>query len=380
MAEPVRILQVVGKMDRGGAETLIMNLYRRIDRGKVQFDFAVQTDRKCDFDDEIKDLGGRIFNHPHPREAGIFNWSTRLRETIRKQGPFGGVHCHMLFMSGIVVRAAERSGIPVRIAHAHNTRDSEGNSWGRRLYRRLTKHLILKHSTHIFGCSTRVCEWMYSNSCWKDPRIRAVTNAINLDRFKGLHPDRQTLRKKLALPLTGPLIGHVGAFRRQKNHGFLVEIFAAIKRFLSESNLIMAGNGLLRPDVEKMVNDRGLSDSVHFLGVRTDVPELLATLDLFLFPSFYEGVPVALIEAQAAGAPFVTTDSVYLDGDLKMGLGEGVSLSEPPEVWAKKCVDALSRKRPAWGERELALRAAGYDMGQVAHDLEGIYTSGRRAD
>jgi len=378
MIKPKRVLQIVGSMNRGGAETLIMNLFRHLNKEKVKFDFIVHTNKICHYENEIINMGGKIFRLPHPRAVGVFKWYSNLKNLLREQGPFDGIHCHMLFMSGMVVLCAKQSRIPIRIAHAHNSQDSEGNSLHRRIYRLVMKRLILRYSTHIFGCSPKVCKWMFPTHYNKDNRIKVLHNGIDLEAFEKVEnciKSKEVARKKLSLPLSNVLIGHVGSFRPQKNHTFLVEIFSAIKKQVPNCCLVMVGDGPLKPKIEEIVKNKGLMNAVHFVGLRQDVPEILKALDLFLFPSLYEGLPLALIEAQAAGIPFVTTDTVYNDADLKMGLGKGVSLKNSIEVWVNKCIEAINSQRvPEWETRKKILIDNGYDIRHVVKELEGIYT------
>jgi len=169
---PVRILQVVGRMNRGGAESFIMNVYRNINRGRVQFDFAVNTKEESHFDEEILSLGGRIFPHPAPSETGIFTYCRLFGGTLSKHGPFAGVHSHVHCFSGGLLKSAAQAGIKLRIAHSQNSSDGRSDSLSRRMYRWYMKRLLCRYATHLFYCSNEAGLSLYGNNMFVDPRAR----------------------------------------------------------------------------------------------------------------------------------------------------------------------------------------------------------------
>jgi len=370
-----KILHFVYQMNLGGAETLIMNIYRHIDRSKVQFDFAVLTNQPSHFDQEIVALGGRILPLPKPSAISFHTYSRALTNMLREYGPFAGVHSHMYDFSGYILRVADREGVPLRVSHSHTTQDGQRDSWLRNAYRWYMRRLICQHATHMFGCSHAACEALFGLNYWRDPRIRVFPNAIDLAPYEVLPSEKCTLRQSLSLPADALLIGHVGRFHPQKNHRFLIEVFATLLQELPTAHLVLVGDGSLRPEIESLIQTKGIKDSVHLLGIRSDVPQIVDTLDMFVFPSLYEGLPIALVEAQAAGVPCVVADTVSNKADIKIGLVHFVNLQARVDLWVQKILDELRTGRPYWVDRQRALQAAGYDIRHISLWLQEIYAS-----
>jgi glycosyltransferase involved in cell wall biosynthesis len=365
-------------MNLGGAETLVMNMYRQMDRSQVQFDIAVQSDQPGHFDAEVVALGGRILPHPPPDVVGFRPYGQALARTLREHGPFTGVHSHVHYFSGYVLAVARRAGVPLRLAHSHTTQDGKGNSWPRRAYRYYMRRLLQQHATHMLGCSRSACETLFGPACWQDSRVEVLANAIDLASYGETRPgERNALRQKLSLPVDSFLIGHVGRFSPVKNHRFLIEVFAALLPKLPQARLVLIGDGPLQSEIEKWLQTRGLSAKAHLLGTRSDVPQILNALDLILFPSLYEGLGIVLIEAQAAGVPCVVAATVPKDVDIHIGLVQFVSLQATLDVWVQALLSALKMRRPPWRERQRALEAAGYDIRRVALRLQEIYTDAK---
>ena len=372
----IRILHIVGRMNRGGAETLLMNLYRHIDRSQIQFDFGVHDDLPGDFDDEIRSLDGRIIQLPRPHFTALPAYTRVLSAVLREEGPYVGVHSHVHSYSGYVLRTAGRVGIPLRLAHSHSTSDGKNGSVFRSAYRRTMRMQIHQWATHMLGCSPAACEALYGSDCWHDQRVQVLKNAIDLAQFAELTGEREELRKELGLPAKGKLIGHVGRFDPPKNHRFLLEVFAALLKKLPDAQLVLVGDGRLRPEIEQQVLRHGFGDQVTMLGVRSDVPRILSALDLFLFPSLYEGLGIALIEAQAAGIPSLVSTSITRVADVGLGLVHYLSLEEPIDSWVQRLLMLHSIPGQQWSARKKALETAGYDIRQVSRVLQEIYCHG----
>jgi glycosyltransferase involved in cell wall biosynthesis len=375
MHNPRRILHVFGGMDRGGAETMVMNLYRQIDRRQIQFDFAVQTSRVCHFDSEIESLGGRILRHPLPAEAGWRAWSAAFLRSLSTCGPFSAVHSHVHHFSGVVLHLSRRHGVPVRVSHSHSNGHAAGLSLRRQAYERSMRFLIRRSATHLLGCSRQACEALFGAACWSDGRVQLAPNAIPLADYAASAESRHLLRQELRLSPSTPLIGHVASFTEPKNHIFTVQVFGELTRTLPDAHFVLVGEGVLRPKIEDAIRDAGLGDRVHLLGIRSDVPRIMGALDLLLLPSLWEGLPVVLVEAQAAGVPCLVSDTVTRDADLDTGLLRFTSLRSGAEAWAGECLAQLQCVRPPRARREQALRKAGYDIVDAARLLAGIYTN-----
>jgi glycosyltransferase involved in cell wall biosynthesis len=360
-------------MSCGGAEALIMNVYRRLDRERFQFDFAVGTSRKCFYDDEIISLGGRIFHLPAPIGAGVVSYLAALRSTIRQQGPFAAIHSHVYHFTGAILQVIDPVLVPLRVAHSHSMQDGHVESLGRRVYRWSMRRFIRQNASHLLGCSRQVCELVYGPHCWSDSRVTVLPNAIEPERFSASQPRDPELRRELDVSPSSILVGHVGSFRPAKNHRHLLRIFSTLVHSVPSAQLVLVGDGPLRSEMETSATELGIAPRVHFLGQRRDVPRILGALDLMLFPSLYEGMPTALVEAQAAGLHCVVSDRVTREADLGIGLVNYVSLAAPEGAWASHCTDALRQTCPPWPERLQAIRNHGYDIQQSVHKLESLY-------
>ncbi|BBI32092.1 putative glycosyltransferase EpsF [Cohnella abietis] len=372
MNRKIKVLHMVGKMHPGGIESLLMNVYRHIDRSRYEFHFGVQTEEKAFYDDEIAALGGTIVRHPHPNK-GLWNFRRALASNLQNHGPYDAVHSHIFGFSGYVLKIAKEMGVPVRISHSHNTNDSKRGTWIRTLYRAHMRRLIRSNATGMLGCSNAACESLFGTKCWGDRRVTVFPNAIDLSEYATLPVSRMKAREGLGLPRNRFIVGHIGRFSRQKNHAFLLERFEAFLYVRPDAHLLLIGDGPLRAEMEAKAIELGLEDYVSFLGVRKDVPELMAAMDLFLLPSLYEGLGIVLIEAQAAGVPCLVSDRVPKEADLGIGLVERLSLDKAGD-WAGQMLKlGAPESSPTWDTRYQAIRDKGYDIGQSVLQLERMY-------
>lgn len=360
-------------MERAGTQTLLMGVYRNLDRTKVQFDFVVHTEQPSDFDDEIAHLGGRIFRVPSPRVVGPVRFATGVDAILRRPDGFAGMHAHLYLFSGYLLWLAHRAGVRMRISHSHTAPETKGMAVHRAIYGRFMRRLIRTHATHILACSHLAAGSLFGPDYAGDPRFRLLPNAIDLEPFRAQDDDLAALRAKLGLPERATIVGHVGRFIPTKNHKFLVDVFGLLHARLPDAHLLLVGDGPLRTDVQRQVHQLGLSDRVYFCGVRSDVPQLVAALDLVLFPSLYEGLGIVTIEAQAAGTPCLASHATPDEADTGLGLLQRLDLPAGADAWATKALEMLKYDRPAWSVRERALLAAGFDVRETARRLQGIY-------
>lgn len=372
--EPRRILHFVGSMNIGGAETFIMNLYRNIDRSQVQFDFAVHTYDQGYFDEEIQDLGGRIYVLPSPGLPNFKDYQRSLRHLLEYCGPFHGVHSHIHFFSGIIMRLAHARQIPIRISHSHSTSDGYTTSLIRNIYRWIMRKELLKYSTHLFGCSTEACLELYGSSA-SEKYGQIIHNAIDLARFNNVKVKRQITRENLGLPLESIVIGHIGRLEKPKNHLFLLDVFHEFHLRHPSSHLVLVGDGSLKKEIQMKIHHLNLSNYVHLLGLRRDIPELLAAMDLILLPSLYEGLAIAVIEAQAAGIKSIVSDQVPNEVDLGFGLIHKVSLNESPVKWANIVHNALSYESTEWELIEARFIERNYEINALSKQIQVLYYS-----
>lgn len=355
----IRILHIVSFMQRGGLETLIMNCYRHIDREKMQFDFIVHREFRADYDDEIEALGGKIYRLPrlNPFSPG---YKKALMDFFQSHPEYKIVHCHLDCMSALPLTAAKKCGVPVRIAHAHSSNQERNLKYPlKRLYMRK----IPGAATHFFACSKEAGEWMFPGQ-----NVTVINNGIETERF-AFHPEIQgEVRSELGLH--GELVlGHVGRFMPEKNHDFLIAIFAEVVNRIPNAKLLLVGAGPLEERVRQKAEQLGIAQNVQFLGVRSDVNRILQAVDVFILPSLYEGLGIAAVEAQAAGTRCVVSDTV--PGVCAMtNLVEFVSLNETPAHWADMI---LQPSEPARTSHADEIQSAGYDIQVTADWLFDFY-------
>jgi glycosyltransferase len=346
-------------MGRGGLETMIMNYYRNIDRTKIQFDFLVHRQEKADYDDEILSLGGHIYHMPmlNPFSKAYFN----ALDDFFDNHKYDIVHSHLDCMSAYPLKIAQKYGVKVRIAHSHNKSQDKNLKYPIKL---LSKHLIPKYATHLFSCGKEAGDWMFGGNTYT-----VLNNAIDTEKYRYDCQIRNQVRDELKISKSDFVIGHVGRFNPPKNHSFLIDVFKSVHDKNRNSKLLLVGTGNGQSNIREKVDDLGLSDSVLFLGNRGDVNRILQAMDVFLFPSLYEGLPLSIIEAQAAGLPCIISDSVPSECRVT-DLAESLDLNLPIDKWANAVLEKQSAIRKNTYQE---IKNAGYDIEQNAKQLENFY-------
>ena len=366
MVKPIRVLQCFGRMDLGGAETLMMNIYRNIDREKIQFDFVVHTRERCAYDDEIHLLGGRIFNVPRYNGMNHFEYKNAWKELFRNNnGEWQIIHGHMFVTSGIYLNIANRFGL-ITIAHSHST--SSGNGFQGKI-KDIFQYPIKYTARYLFACSKEAGMWLYGKKACENDNFFILNNSLDAKKFVFDSNIRLQKRKEL-LVADKFVIGHIGRFEPSKNHDFLIEIFYEIHTINNKATLLLIGDGALRHFIEDKVKKFGLDDSVIFMGTRSDIPELLQAMDVFLFPSLYEGLGVVAIEAQATGLRTIVSEAIPNEAYLT-DLIEREYLSSSSSQWANrilKYVDGYDRR-----DTSDIIKSMGYDIKETTKWLQEFY-------
>ena len=351
--QPERILLLFTIMNRGGAESMVMNYYRNIDRTLIQFDFMVHRLERGAFDDEIESFGGQIYRMCPVYPQNFYKYKKLLKEFFNTHTAYKIIHSHMSELGYFAFKEAKKQNIPVRICHAHNTPVFLLMGWNERIKgfaRWYLKKNIIQYSTHLFTCSVDSGKWLFGKE--NIDRLTVMKNAVcaNSMRFK---PEVRTLIRKELNIENNFVIGNIGRFNEQKNHTFLIDIFYEIQKLKENSVLLLVGEGILKPEIEKKVNQSGLEKKVFFLGVREDVNELLQAMDAFVLPSLFEGLAMVLIEAQASGLKCFTSKDLVTTEAKVTDLLEYIPLNEKPEVWAQKILDFDYEKKREDKYREI---------------------------
>lgn len=358
--DPIKVLHVVTYMDRGGLETMIMNYYRHIDKNKVQFDFLVHRNFEADYDKEIISLGGEIYHLPRLNPFS-YKYLRRLDLFFKNHQKYKIVHVHQDCMSAFPLLYAKKAGVPIRIAHSHNSNQNRDLKYPIKM---LSKQFIPMGATHFFACGVEAGKFMFGNNDFKIMR-----NAIETEKFLFNISVRKKVRHELKIK-NNVVIGNVANFSKAKNHLFLLEIFYEYHKFNSQSKLLLVGDGPERRNIENKIEILGLNNDVILIGVRSDVNRLLQAMDVFVFPSLYEGLPVTLIEAQAAGLPIIKSDNVP-DQCIITNNVHTLSLEESPRTWAKKILEVYINFERKNTSSEII--SAGYDITSNAKWLEDFY-------
>lgn len=366
-----RVLHVIGAMDRGGAETFIMNVYRNIDRSKLQFDFLVHETSECDYDSEILSLGGKIFTVPRFHGVNLISYFHSISLFFKDHHDYLAVHIHIGSCAPIIISVAKSYGVTT-IAHSHNTKFPLSFS---ELAFRLISYPTRFLADILFACSKQAAVDRFGHTIYERNRCAVVNNGIDTARFQFNLSTRKKTRVLLSLQFDNPVFIHVGRFDAQKNHDYLVDVFSAIVNRLPNAKLLLVGRGPLEQQIKNKVCALGIERSVVFLGIRSDIPALLMSADAFLFPSIREGLGIALIEAQATGLPCLVSDAVPRDAFITDRV-TSLSLADGPSVWAERAIDLInenvSTQRLSYAKE---VEVAGFDIKKTAHELERLYLS-----
>mgnify|MGYP004690661347 CR=1 FL=1 len=302
---PIRIAQIIGKWLGGGVESVVMNYYRHIDRSKIQFDFICDEDSTNIPYDEINSLGGKVILIPPYQK--VIRYHKELKKVL-KEGNYKIVHSHINTLSIFSLWAAKSAGVPVRIAHSHSTTNKKEKK--KNLMKQVLKHFSKVFATDYMCCSELAGRWLFGDIEYDRGNVYLLNNAIDLDKFKYDENIRKLKREELNISDDVFVIGHVGRFVEQKNHRFLIDIFNEIHKKYSNSILILAGQGPLMEEMKEKSKTLGLEENIKFLAQRNDINELYQAMDLFLFPSLYEGLGMVAVEAQVSGLPCVVSTEI----------------------------------------------------------------------
>lgn len=367
----IRILQVVWQMNSGGIENWLMEVLRRIDRRRYQFDFLVEKGPEGYFDKEILSLGSKIFRAPPPTRLRTF--SVAFLGCAKGNG-YSGVHCHRHHSGIPVLREASRLGIPLRIAHAHSDLRKHSETLASRLRRVIGRRLVRRYCTHGLAASTSAAASLYGSNWQKDSRLRMLPCGIDMLRFQQ-YPNQLEARDEFGIPHGSPLVTHVGRFADVKNHAFIIEVAERMIRAEPSTKFLLIGDGVLKPKIQELVESKELQDNITFAGHRDDVAALLQASDAFLFPSKHEGLGLAVVEAQAAGLPCVVSDTVPREAKVVTSLVRWLSLNAAPDVWADALLEAVRNPPIPRDEALRVCRASPFAIEKSVTALERLYAS-----
>lgn len=328
----IRVAQILGAANAGGVESMIMNLYRNIDRTKVEFDFYVENTCPIINQNEIEQMGGKVIIIP--KYTHIFSYLKTLKKLLKK-GNYDIVHSNMNALSVFPLWAAKKAGIKIRIAHSHST--SNHKEFGKSIIKNILRPFSKVNATHYFACSKLSAEWLFGKKMVKKNKVTIINNAVDLNRFCYDENKRNSIRNELNIN-DKFVVGHIGRFMKQKNHKFLIDIFDQINKINSNAILLLIGTGPLLNQIKQYVKQKQLENKVMFVGNTNEPEKYYQAMDTFLLPSLYEGLPVVGIEAQDNGLNcFFSTN---ITNELKVN--ENVyflSLNDKSCNWAQEIIN-----------------------------------------
>jgi glycosyltransferase involved in cell wall biosynthesis len=363
-----RILHLLGTLDAGGVETWLVQVWRSIDRERFQFDFCTFGTHKGFFAPEVENLGAKVWRCP---VTDRWSFRRRLRNLFR-EGRYDVVHSHVQLFSGALLRLAKRENVQIRIAHSHSSQDDKAETRFRQYYSVLMKNWIRRYTTCGLAASRIAALELFGERWEADRRFRVLHYGIGLESFQNIiYPEK--MREELAIPVGAPVVGHVGSFVPRKNHKFILDIAQAVFRTRPEVRFLFVGDGTLRPEIEARAKAMGIFDRVHFCGIRTDVTGLMRCMNALVMPSLWEGLPMTLIEAQAAGLPCIASDSITQEAKILPGRLTLLSLSTGAAKWAEQIIAALDGGTIDEGMALKAIAHSDFSIERSTTSLSQIY-------
>lgn len=363
----MKILQVGLGNNPGGVEAFVMNYYRELAGQGISFDF-VSMYGTIAYEEEIKSLGGRVFYVPNVKKD-YFGYIKQMKSLLAREH-YDVVHVNMLSAANILpLRLAHEAGVKNVIAHSHN---ASAPGMLRKLMDRVNRPKIHRYANQKLACGETAGRWLFGDAAFDRGEVTLVSNAIAVEKYLFSPENRKQIREEYGFEHTF-LIGHVGRFQVQKNHESVLDIFHVIAEKEPDAALCLIGDGELLEPIKKKTAEYGLADRVFFAGVRSDVEKFLSAMDVFLFPSLFEGLPFTLVEAQANGLPCVISDTITEEIVLDKDQVKQLSLEEKPDVWAKEICRYRNWKREDNCTVKSRIRNAHLDISTEAKRLIALY-------
>ncbi len=359
---PVRILQYIGSLNCGGSQSLIMNLYRNIDRSKIQFDFIVDRKDEIYYADEIKSLGGKIYYMNYYKFTNHFSFKKEWNNFFKNHNEYKIIHIHVRSIASLIIKIAHKYNIKT-ITHSHNT--SNGMKL-KSILKAIYQHKIRYVSDYFMGCSQKSCEYLFKKKVTKSNKCVVLNNSIDVDKYAFNNILRKRTRKDLGINDNAILLGFIGRLEHQKNPMFSLYLLNELIRFDSNFKLIIVGSGSLESKVLKYIDEHKLNDYVILLKDRNDINELMQAIDILLIPSIYEGLPLTLIEAQAASLKVIVSDNVK-DGILNKKLVKVVKLDV--NKWIKEVLKPISERK----NQSNIIKEKGFDIKDSVLFIQNYY-------
>lgn len=364
--EPIRVLHNIASLHFGGAQAFLMNVYNNIDREKVQFDFVVTPEEKKDLYEQVEQMGGRIFVCPKYTGKNHFAYCRWWNDFFAEHPEYHVIHGHVRSTASIYLKIAQKYGL-VTIAHSHSTSNGRGVS---AIVKNIMQLPIRHTADYLFACSDKAGKWLYGEKATKQPNYRMIPNGVDLRRFAFHEEKRRQMRNQLKITEDTFVVGHIGRITVPKNHQFLVELFAAYHKENPKSRLLLVGDGELFEAVQQQCTQLGIREAVIMVGSKTNTEDYYQAMDIFVFPSLWEGLPVSVVEAQANGLICLLSDVITCDVDLTDQV-KYLSLNEKSR-WLNEIARACPKPRTA-ASTENMKKLQSFDASVVAKQLQDFY-------
>lgn len=366
--KPIRVLHVLGGLGLGGAESRIMDLYRNIDRNRVQFDFLIHTQNHDFYYDEVISLGGRVYTLPKFRGYNKYTYINAVNDFFSNHHEFKAVQGHMTSTASIYLPIAKKNNIPITIAHARSAGVDRGIKG---IYTKWMRKNLYKKTDYCFACSKLAGAAVFGSKRMTQEKVTIIPNAIDAGKFIYNPEKREEMRRSLNLS-DKFVIGHVGRFNHMKNHTFLVDIFAELVKLQDNAILVLLGEGGQMQMIKDKTTALGIQDKILFLGNQGNPQDYYQAFDYFVFPSIFEGLPGTVVEAQAAGLKCLISDAITPEVNITT-LVKNMSLKQSPQEWASCILKNKCYKRQNMLDE---IRNAGFDAAGQAENMMNFYETG----
>lgn len=355
---------MIGGLGIGGSQSVVMNLFRNIDRSKIMFDFIVDHPKNNYFEREILSLGGKIFIMPTFNGRNVCEVKRKWDEFFAEHPEYMILHSHVRSYASFYLPIAKKHGLKT-IIHSHSTSNGKGFS---SIIKRILQYPLRHQADYLMACSNEAGRWLYGDKACRKSNYIFLPNAIKVEDYCYSLDIAKEVRKELDLQ-NKFVIGHIGRLHKAKNHSFLLNVFARVCQKCPNAMLLLVGDGELRGEIEAKIRELKIEDCVIMTGGRSDVSRLMQAMDIFVFPSLWEGLPVAIIEAQASGMHCIISDRITKDVDVSE-LVERLPITDV-NVWVNKIL-RMDKTRLNVIDK---IKEAGFDVSDSAKKLTDFYLS-----
>lgn len=364
MEYPIRILQMIGSLNIGGSQTMIINIYKALDRKKIQFDFIIDHEDHLYYKDVLESMGAKIYIMPSYKGYNFVEIVKAWKSFFENHPEYRILHTHVRSYASIFLPIARSYGVKT-IIHSHSTSNGSGL---KAFYKSILQYPIRYQADFYLGCSKESGRWLFGEKIVNSNKYLTIKNGIDVQQYSYNEVLRKKIREELNINEIQVVYGHIGRFHESKNYDFLLKVFFEISHKNPNALLLLVGDGALRPKIESKIARLNLSDKVMLMGLRNDIPDVLQAFDCFLFPSRWEGLPVTLVEVQAAGISSIVSDKITKEVELSDSIFY-LSIENGVTEWVDKALSINKTRR----NNELRIEKSGFDINESADKLSKIY-------